>query len=103
EVKNTRIAILDNSKDDATTAIIRELEASRYFDIVRNIRNNGDLEPAFREGRVKLAVVFPQQFQHALLHENQAAIQLIADATDPNIASTLANYATAVIMDYQQR
>ena len=41
EVKNTRIAILDNSKDDATTAIIRELEASRYFDIVRNIRNNG--------------------------------------------------------------
>jgi ABC-2 type transport system permease protein len=103
EVKNTRIAILDNSKDDATTAIIRQLEASRYFDVVRYIRNYGELEPAFQEGRVKLVVVFPQQFQHTLLHENRASIQLVADATDPNVANTLANYATAVIMDYQQR
>jgi ABC-2 type transport system permease protein len=103
EVKNSRIAILDNSKDDATTAIIRELEASRYFDIDSDIRDHGDLEPAFQEGRVKLAVVFPQQFQHTLLHENKASVQLIADAADPNVANTLANYATAVIMDYQQR
>lgn len=102
EVKNTRIAILDNSRDEATAGIIHQLEASRYFDIVKNIRGYGELEPAFREGKVKLAVVFPPRFQYTLLHENSASVQLIADATDPNVANTLANYATAIIMDYQK-
>ena len=101
EVKNTRIAILDNSRDEATAGIIHQLEASRYFDIVKNI-GYGELEPAFREGKVKLAVVFPPRFQYTLLHENSASVQLIADATDPNVANTLANYATAIIMDYQK-
>ncbi|MES1218410.1 MAG: ABC transporter permease, partial [Bacteroidota bacterium] len=30
-------------------------------------------------------------------------VQLIADASDPNVASTLTNYATAIIIDYQNR
>ena len=101
EVKNTRIAILDNSKDETTAAIIQQLSASRYFDVVKNLNGYPDLEPAFREGKIKLAVIFPPEFQHNLLHSNDGQIQLIADATDPNVANTLTNYATAVIMDYQ--
>lgn len=37
-----------------------------------------------------------------MLHTNKAQIQLITDATDPNQATTLANYISAFIMDYQQ-
>ncbi len=101
EVKNTHIAILDNSKDPVTAEIIQELQASRYFDIVENIRSNSELEPAFQSGKIKLAVIFPPRFQYSLLHENKADVQLIADATDPNVANTLANYATAIILNYQ--
>lgn len=101
EVKNTRIAILDNANDETSQAIIHELEASRYFDIHQNIASYAQLEPAFREGRIKLAVVFPENFQQDLYHTNQGSIQLIADATDPNVANTLVNYASAVILDYQ--
>lgn len=101
EVKNSRIAILDNSKDEATTRIIHQLEASRYFDIVENLNSYSELEPTFQKGQIRLAVVFPGQFHESLLHSNSASIQLIADATDPNVANTLTNYATAIIMDYQ--
>lgn len=101
EVKNSRIAILDNSKDEATTAIIHQLEASRYFDIVENLNSYAELEPTFQEGVIRMAVVFPEEFQSSLLHTNAAPIQLIADATDPNVANTLTNYASAIIMDYQ--
>ncbi len=101
EVKNTRIAILDNSKDPVTAEIIQQLEASRYFDVVKNIKSNNELEPAFQQGIIKLAIVFPQRFQYSLLHENEASVQMIADATDPNVANTLSNYATAIILDYQ--
>lgn len=101
EVKNTRIGILDNSKDEITHAIIQQLEASRYFDIVENVPSNSHLESSFQAGTIKLAVVFPENFQDQLNHTNKAAIQLIGDATDPNTANTLINYASAIIVDYQ--
>lgn len=101
EVKNSKIAILDNARDDASRAIIHELEASQYFDIQEDIRSNDDLEQAFQKGKIKLAVVFPVDFQEELLHANRAPVQLIGDATDPNVANTLINYASAVILDFQ--
>jgi len=102
EVKNTRIGILDNSKDETTQAIISQLEASRYFDVVENIPSNSKLESSFKAGTIKLAVVFPEKFQEQLLHTNTAQVQLIGDATDPNTSNTLINYASAVIIDYQR-
>ena len=101
EVKNTRIGILDNSKDETTHAIIQQLEASRYFDIVENVPSNSHLESSFQAGTIKLAVVFPENFQDQLNHTNKAAIQLIGDATDPTTANTLINYASTIIIDYQ--
>lgn len=101
EVKNSRIAILDNAKDPATQSIIQQLEASRYFDIVQVLSGNPELEPAFKEGKIKLAIVFPAGFQESLGHENAAPIQIIADATDPNVANTLTNYASSIILDFQ--
>lgn len=103
EVKNSKIAILDNSKDAATASLISEIGASRYFDIEKNIYSYNDIESSFKAGKIKLAVVFPQHFNDDLLHFNKAQVQLVADASDPNVASTLTNYATAIIMDYQNR
>jgi len=45
----------------------------------------------------------PKNFYQDLMHENKAYVQLIADASDPNVANTLTNYATVIIMDYQSR
>ena len=103
EVKNAKIAILDPSNDPATVSLIAQLDASRYFDIDRTIHSHKEIEAAFRAGKVKLAIVFPPHFNEDLQHLNKAQIQLIADASDPNVANTLSNYAAAIIMDYQNR
>ncbi|NCU03843.1 MAG: ABC transporter permease, partial [Chitinophagaceae bacterium] len=103
EVKNSKIAVLDQSKDAATTSLIAELNASRYFDVEENLTSYKEIEAAFKKGKIKLAVVLPSQFAEDLKHVNKASVQLIADASDPNVANTLTNYATAVIMDYQDR
>jgi ABC-2 type transport system permease protein len=102
EVKNAKIAVFDQSNDMATITIINEINASRYFKIVKNLHSYNEIGATFREGIIRLAVVFPQDFQHNLLHNNYAQIQLIADASDPNTANTLTNYATVIIHDYQQ-
>jgi ABC-2 type transport system permease protein len=103
EVKNSKIAVFDQSADQASVAITQELNASRYFDVVKDIHSYSDIDAAFRKGTMKLAVVFPKNFNEDLLHLNKAQVQLIADASDPNVATTLTNYATAIILDYQDR
>ncbi|HEY6063378.1 MAG TPA: ABC transporter permease [Chitinophagaceae bacterium] len=103
EVKNAKIAILDNSKDAATASLAAELSASRYFDLEKNLVSYKQVEEEFRRGKIKLAIVFPPHFGEDLQHFNKAQVQLIADASDPNTANQLTNYATAIIMDYQDR
>jgi drug efflux transport system permease protein len=103
EVKNANIAILDNSKDAATASLTTQLDASRYFALERNIVSYKQIDEEFRKGKIKLAIVFPQHFGEDLEHFNKAQVQLIADAADPNTATQLTNYATAIINDYQNR
>lgn len=101
EVRNVNIAILDNAKDESTQNIITRLESTEYFNIERTINTNKQIEAAFKTGKIKVAVVFQPNFQNDLLHSNKAQIQIIADATDPNQATTLTNYVSSVVMDYQ--
>jgi ABC-2 type transport system permease protein len=102
EVKNSKIAIFDQSRDEATTTISNEIAASRYFNLQKNVYSYKDIEATFREGKIRMAIVFPRGFRNDLLHGNHAQVQLIADASDPNTANTLTNYATSIINDYRQ-
>jgi len=102
ETRNCNIAILDNSKDEATQNIITRIESSTYFDIERTLSSNDQIEKVFKTGRIKLAIVFQSNFQNDLLHTNEAQIQIITDASDPNQATTLTNYVSAIVREYQQ-
>ncbi|MGG9960975.1 ABC transporter permease [Ferruginibacter sp. SUN106] len=103
EVKNAKIAVLDNSKDAATTSLIAQFSASRYFEIEKNLTNYNQVEAEFKKGTIKLAIILPPHFDEDLQHLNKAQVQIIADASDPNVANTLTSYAAAVIIDYQNR
>ncbi len=101
EVKNSKIVVVDDARDAASQQLIARIEASRYFEIEKSAMGAREIDAAFKEGKIKMALIFPANFNHDLLHQNKAAVQLIADASDPNIANTLTNYMSAIIADYQ--
>jgi ABC-2 type transport system permease protein len=101
EVKNAKILIVDNAKDLATQKIIGRIEASSYFQIDEAMMSAKQIDAAFRKGNIKVAVVFPAGFHNELLHQRNAQIQVIADASDPNTANTLTNYISSIVRDYQ--
>lgn len=101
EVKNSKIVVVDYAKDIASQKIIAKIEASRYFEITKSLAGSAALEAAFKTGDIKMAIVFPEGFNNQLMHENKAQIQVIADASDPNNATTLTNYVSSIINDYQ--
>jgi len=102
EVKNTKVAVYDPSNDVSTQRIINQLGASNYFTIDRFLNNPEDIQDIFREGQVPLGLVFSQNFNENLLHTGEASVQLIADATDPNMATAVVSYASNIIAGYQQ-
>lgn len=101
EVKNSKIIIADYAKDVTSQKLITKIEASQYFEIEKSLMSPNELEAAFKTGKIKMAVVFPENFTHNLFHENKAQLQIILDATDPNQATTLTNYVSSVVADFQ--
>jgi ABC-2 type transport system permease protein len=101
EVKNAKIVIVDQAKDISSQKITSEIAASHYFQIENTIPDPKQIASAFQKGTIHLAIIFPVSFNDDLMHLHKAQIQIIADASDPNTATTLTNYASAIIGDYQ--
>ena len=100
EVKNTPFAVFDASKDNATRQITERLAASGFFTLVSELHTSEEVEKAFQKGDVKLVVVFGENFSDNLLRTGEAAVQIIADATDPNQANTFVNYASQIVSQW---
>ncbi len=96
EIRNTRVAVFDPSRDVATQQIVNSLSTSEYFIIDRYLSDISEAEQTLKNGDIGIIVVFEPRFNENLNRGN-ANIQLIADGSDPNTASTLVNYATAII------
>lgn len=102
EVKNSKFAIYDPSNDIATQGIINKLNTSEYFTAADHIQNPNEIEQIFKEGDIGFVLIFSENFYQNMLHTGDAQIQMITDATDPNTANTLTNYAQALIGEYQR-
>jgi ABC-2 type transport system permease protein len=100
EIKDAKIAIYDPSKDVATRKITDKILSSGYFILEKNLNSVSEIEPVFRQGEVKLALVFESGFAGKLEKTGIARIQIIGDASDPNTANMLVNYATGIITNY---
>jgi len=101
EVKDTRIIIVDYAHDVASQELTVKIEASRYFDIGKNVLTHQQIEQVFQEGKIKAALIFPANFYNDLLHDKTAQVQIITDATDINTSNLVSAYISAIISDYQ--
>lgn len=101
EIKNTKIAVVDFAHDASSQQLTNRLEASRYFELVTGVQTVEAANAALLADKIKMAVVIPATFYTDLVHGNTAQVQLITDATDPNTATTLQLYASAIVRDFQ--
>jgi ABC-2 type transport system permease protein len=101
EVKNSKVAILDQSKDKTTQYLIEKIDASNYFEVTDFLNAGDEIDAVFKKGKVKLVVVFPPNFDEGLFQQHEGNVQLISDASDPNVGTTVVNYLNSILNDYQ--
>lgn len=102
DISNVPVAVLDESKDATSEKLINRFASSGYFLVKQDLRNEAEIHEAFRSGKIRMAFIIPPKFSESLHHNGQTSIQLVADATDINTATTLTSYAQAVLRSYEQ-
>lgn len=101
EVTNVRMAVLNPSDDMLTRQIIERVGANEYFDVDYMVNSPQELTQLFKEEKIDLAMVFGSRFADKL-YTGDAGLQLVADATDPNMATMRTNYLMGIVRGVQQ-
>lgn len=100
EVRNVQTAILAPSLQTDVRKVMEQLDASEYFTVKYVVQSPDEIERLFRRNLIELAVVFPSDL-HRLRFDSEE-IQILADATDPNLAVTRSTYAQTILRQAMQ-
>lgn len=103
EINDAEIGILDYSKDAVTQQISNKILSSGYFKLNGYLRSNSDIEKYFKAGKVKEVIIFESGFAEKLNKNGSASIQVVTDASNPNLATIINNYTSAIIQSYQKQ
>jgi len=102
DIKDAPVAFLDFSKDELTQKVSDKMCSSGFFKRVDNLQSYNDIDKVFKKGKAKAVVVFGQNFGQDLVSQGKATISIIADGSEPNTATLITNYATAIIIDFNR-
>lgn len=101
EIRDVKVAILDPSKDAATTRIVTQLDASEYFTVTASLQDEDEVLEAFMNNTADIALVFEDNFYHRIMHDGHGNIQVIVDGSNTNVGSMATFYVSGVLAAYQ--
>ncbi|MDR0694255.1 MAG: ABC transporter permease [Prevotellaceae bacterium] len=102
DVRQAPVAVLDYSRDVETARLADKIFASGYFRFAGALTGAGAIEPAFRQGKARMVIVFGNDFAQQIQSGQGFPVQLVADASDANIARLLTGYMQSIMADYLQ-
>lgn len=98
EVKGSRVAVFDPSKDEMTRQVTQRIAANRYFTVVRSLDNLAEADQLFLQGEADLVVAFTSNFSENIRHSGSASVQILADGAEPNQAAVRTGYLQQVLL-----
>jgi ABC-2 type transport system permease protein len=74
----------------------RSLEATGFYDLVGNVSSYDEIERAMRQGKARVALVFPPDYGANLVRGVPARLQLVVDGSDPQTVASATNTAASL-------
>ncbi len=102
DLKNAQVAFLDLSGDEMTQKISDKICSSGFFMRSETLLSYNDIDKVLRKNKIKAVIVFEKNFGRKLISEGKAAISIITDGSEPNMATLITNYVTAIITDFNR-
>jgi len=101
DVRNVRTVVVTSQMDHQTQAAVDRLAASEYFNITATVGTSKEAEMLIRHQRADIAVVFASlgdRLNKGGAPASRSGVQLIVDASDPNMAQQWTTYAQQTIL-----
>jgi len=86
DIKNVRVAFLDQDKSSTSRQYLAQLESAEDLDLSYQASNYRQIERWFMADKIKAAVIIPQGFKDDLEKGRTVGLQVLIDGTDPNTA-----------------
>jgi len=102
DVDRVPMVVWDQSGTHTSDDFVSRFAGSRYFTIVGQVGDYGEIERAIDRRRAKVALVIPTDFSDRVESGRQTSVQLIVDGTDSNTASIVLAYAESVTGTYSR-
>jgi drug efflux transport system permease protein len=100
DITNLPTCVYDQEASQHSQALLARFKASRYFRVVKSVRDYGALRRAIDGGDCQLGIVVPWNFSQQLSALGKSSVQAIVDATNDNTATLAAGYAQSVVNAY---
>ncbi len=102
EINTASVAVLDLSGDERSTQLIQKVDASEYYTVSSRLSRRSGIGEAFRQGEIDQVLVIGPQFAENLASGRQAEVQIVTDASNPNLSRLMQEYTTAMVKDYER-
>jgi ABC-2 type transport system permease protein len=96
DVRKIPTVICDQDLSRASRELVGSFLHSGYFTDAARVGSPGQIDRYLLRGQASAALVVPRGFGDELAEGNTAALQLIADGSESNVAIAALNYATVI-------
>lgn len=100
DIKNAGVAFLDLSNDEVTNKLSHKIVSSGFFRKTEDLLNYNEIDNVLKKGKTKAVIVFEKDFGRNMIREGRASLSIIADGSEPNTATLITNYTTAIVNDF---
>jgi ABC-2 type transport system permease protein len=97
DVRHIPTVVFDEDGSADSRDLAATLVATRFYDIVGQVRSYEEIERALRGGRARVALVVPPRFSSDLRRGRPARVQLVVDGSDPQTVASAIDAATGVV------
>ncbi len=100
EVKNVRIAVLNDDWGTASRDLIARFEGSPNFSKVTFLRNHGEIAEAIDSRSALMVVHLQSDFSRRVAAGEPASVQLLLDGRRSTAAQIAAGYSSSIVASY---
>ena len=98
DLTDVRYAVMDHSRTAQSRELLARFEGSKNFKLVAMLASDNQIREMIDTAEARLVIAIPADFSNKLARGEQAAVQVIADGRNSNVASIALGYANSIVL-----
>ena len=103
DVKHIQVVIYDQEKSSVSRDFINSLLHSEYFELVKMIDSENEINEQLDEKLAQCVIVIPKNLSEQLYASRETKIQFLIDGVDGNTAGIISNYANLASVSFNKK